>query len=243
MKRLLGCAGVLVALTLTGCARVTPGAAQAGGPASGPRSADFPSDLPSDTPAPPPPSSAVPTPAAPTRRQREERLNAQTSGEQHVLVKTANGYQAAAFDQHANIQFWRNVGNTVAWSRIGVSTYPYSPSIGGPADASLTGALLTGMRDATFIVTGTFTGDSSGNAVAFTTGARGWGVIKAEPNGNIGPSGQPVGADRIGLSFGFAFAGGDLVTEDCRTDQPIAMCGDNPVIKRWRWTGSDFARV
>jgi len=50
-------------------------------------------------------------------------------------------------------------------------------------------------------VRGNFTGDASGNAVAFTSGAKGWGAIKAESNENIGPSGQPVGANLIDLSY------------------------------------------
>jgi hypothetical protein len=98
------------------------------------------------------------------------------------------------------------------------------------------------MRNATFIVTGNFTGDGSGNAVAYTTGAKGWGAIKAESNGRIGPSGQPVGSDAIGLSFGFAFVGGLLQTKDCPPNRPIADCGAYPVVKLWAWNGTDFSQ-
>jgi hypothetical protein len=85
--------------------------------------------------------------------------------------------------------------------------------------------------------------DGSGNAVAYTTGPRGWGAIKAEPNGNIGPSGQPIGADRIGLSYGFAFVDGLLQTKDCPLNQPISDCDTNHVLKLWKWNGTDFSRV
>ena len=48
---------------------------------------------------------------------------------------------------------------------------------------------------ATFIVTGVFSGDGSGNAVAYTSGSGvGWGAIKAQPNGNL----KPVRARRAG---------------------------------------------
>ena len=255
MIRLVPCACVLVVVVAaSGCASVTSGTGHATGPGSVSSSADFPSTPPSppvtqppvtEPPVTQPPLTTAPPPAqaSPTRQQRENRLTAQTNGAAHDLVKIARGYEAATYDQHANIAFWRSIGNDVNWTQVGTSTYPYSPAVGGPANAKVTGTLLARMQHATFIVTGAFTGDSSGDAVAFTTGPNGWGVIKAEPNGNIGPSGQPVGADRIGLSFDLKFAGGKLVTEDCRTDQAIAQCGSNPVIKYWLWAGADFEQV
>jgi len=251
MIRLVSCTCALVVIAVSGCGGVTSGTGHPGGPGSASSSADFPSTLPSppgtETSSQPPATSAAPTrkptPATPTRTQRENRLTAQTNGAAHVIVRVPRGYEAATFDQHANIAFWRNVANNVNWTQVGRSTYPYSPAIGGPADARVTGTLLARMQHATFIVTGAFTSDRSGDAVAFTTGPKGWGVIKAEPNGNIGPSGQPVGADRIGLSFAFKFAGGKLVTEDCRSDQAIVLCPTNPITKFWLWVGADFKQV
>ena len=210
---------------------------------SGPTSHDFP------TTSPPASTSASSTPASttataspsPTVVQLAAQLAQLTPGRHNVLVAVPGGYEAISYDQTSQIGFWKYAGTD--WQQVGTSSYPYSSAIGAPADAKAVGALLTGMRDATFIVTGNFTGDGSGNAVAYTTGARGWGAIKAERNGNIGPSGQPVGADRIGLSFGFAFVGGRLQTKDCPLNQPIAACGANPVVKLWQWTGADFVRV
>jgi hypothetical protein len=241
---------VLGVVTLTGCATVTSGSGERASPGSVTSSPDFPTVLPSDTSSaseqPPTSISAPPTtrpPAAPTRQQREDRLTVQSHGEAHVLVKIARGYEAASFDQNTHIQFWRSVGNTVNWTQLGQSTYPYSPAVGSPAQATVQGALLSRMTHATFILTANLTGDGSGNDVAYTTGRRGWGVIKAEPNGNIGPSGQPVGADKIGLAYHFGFVSGRLKTEDCPSDKPIASCGTDHVDKLWLWTGSDFKRV
>jgi hypothetical protein len=241
---------VLGVVTLTGCASVTPGSGEHSAPGSVTTSPDFPTVLPSDSssrseaPAssssPPPPTQP---PAAPSRQQREDRLTAQTNGEAHVLVVIAHGYEAATYDQQANIQFWRNVGNTADWTQVGQSTYPYSPAVGSPAQATVQGALLTRMQHATFILSANLTGDGSGNDVAYTTGPKGWGVIKAEANGNIGPSGQPVGADKIGLSYHFAFVSGRLKTEDCPANKPIASCGTDHVDKLWLWQGSDFKQV
>ncbi|MDT4980015.1 MAG: hypothetical protein QOG07_1894 [Pseudonocardiales bacterium] len=249
MKRVATWTCLLGLVTLTGCASVTSGSGERAAPGSVTSSPDFPTVLPSDTSSseqPSPTTSAPSTtqpPAAPTRQQREDRLTAQTNGEAHVLVKVGRGYEAASFDQQAHIQFWRNVGNTVDWTSLGRSTYPYSPAVGSPAQATVQGALLSRMQHATFILTANLTGDGSGNDVAYTTGRRGWGVIKAEPNGNIGPSGQPVGADKIGLAYHFAFVSGRLKTEDCPSDKPIASCGTDHVDKLWLWTGSDFKRV
>jgi hypothetical protein len=154
---------------------------------SGASSSSAPPTTPATTPAPP---------RRPTRAQLDARLAALTPGQRHLLVAIPGGFEAISYDQSGHIGFWRNSG--AAWLQVGASTYPYSSGIGAPADAAATGALLRDMQHATFIVTGVFTTDGSGNAVAYTTGPRGWGAIKAEPNGNIGPSGQPIGADGSG---------------------------------------------
>lgn len=202
---------------------------------------DFPSStatstLPS-TPAGPAPTKEI---APPTRRQRIAALQAQARGERVVVVRVPGGYEAATYDQLGHLQFWQQADDSTGWAQVGESSYPYVPALGRP-HAQVRGALLAGMQHATFIVYGVFTGDGSGNAVAFTTGSNGWGAIKAEPNGNIGPSGEPVGPDLIGLSYDFGFAAGHLITEDCPSNRPISQCGAHPIVKRWSWTGSDFA--
>jgi hypothetical protein len=243
----------LVALLAAGCASVTDGRGSAD--LSGSRSAsssrpDFPST--SVTPSTPSSSEASttaptptpsPTPQPITNSQREEVLVTTSGGQDvSVLVAVPGGYEAATYDQRGHVRFWFDPVSSLRWRLIGTSRYPYVPQI-GPPGAESDGRLLRYMRHATFIITGQFTGDGSGNAVAFTTGARGWGVIKAKKNGNIGPSGRPVGRDQIGLSYGFAFSGGYLVTADCSLDRPISDCDTHPVVKRWVWTGSDFRRV
>ncbi len=202
-------------------------------------SADFPSSSSSAAP-----TSATASPSGPatvpTLAAREAQLTAQTNGQSHVIVKIANGYQAAVYDQGGDIYFWYDATPTTSWRQIAQSRYPYDSANGAP-DAKVTGRLLYGMSDATFIVHGVFTGDSSGNAVAFTSGSNGWGTIKAERNGNIGPSGAAVNpSNQIGLAYDFSFSGGSLVTEDCPTDRAQAECGSHPIRKVWRWTGHDF---
>ncbi len=181
-----------------------------------------------------------PTTSSPrTLAQREQQLQAQTNGEQNVIVRIPAGYEAATYDQGGDIQFWRDRESSTTWQQIGQSSYPDIAQV-GPPQATVQAALLRGMNNATFIVRGNFTGDASGNAVAFTSGANGWGAIKAENNGNIGPSGRPVGANRIGLSYDFDFVDGNLETKDCSIQLPIAECGKHPITKLWQWTGHDF---
>lgn len=245
MKRLLGCACALAVLVLPGCSSVTQGSGHGQSSANGPSTPDFPSTPPSQPPpsAPAATSSAAASTAAstPTIRQRGDRLTAQTNGEAHELVALPGGAEAATYDTAGNIQFWRSVGGSVNWTQVGASKYPDEVT-GRPFRVAVRGALLARMRHPTFIVTGQFTTDNSGRAVAYTTGTPGWGAIKAESNGNIGPSGQPIGSDRIGLSYDFGFAGGKLKTEDCPDNKPIATCGSDHVDKLWTWTGQDFVQ-
>lgn len=167
---------------------------------------------------------------------------AKVPGLQVDLVTVSSGYEAASWDQSGGIRFWTNTGRSTAWQQVGSSRYPYASAIGAP-HANVTGADLTGIRHATFIVRGFFTGDGSGNAVAFSDGLRGWGAIKAEPSGRIGPSGAPIGSDQIGLSFDFGFDNGMLVTKDCNPNYAFAECGGpTTIVKHWRWNGTDFAQ-
>jgi hypothetical protein len=233
----------LIVWCVAGCASTVQGAGEVHTSPSSQH--DFPSTS-SGVPNPLPDPSLTPSPtdlsttAAPlSRAARIRTLVAQTNGEANDVVAVPTGYDAATWDQHGGIQFWHDDPDTLQWQQVGQSRYPYAAAL-GPPHARVIGALLTGMQHATFIARGVFSGDGSGNAVAFTDGPRGWGAIKAEPNGNIGPSGAPVGPNRIGLAYGFGFLHGDLVTADCPLNVPISECGSHAILKRWVWNGQDF---
>lgn len=247
MKRLPVWASVLAVVAVAACGSTTSGSGHAQSPAASSSRPDFPTASQSgpttaSESASTATSSSAPPPSNPTMQQRADRLTAQTNGEAHVLVVVPGGAEAATFDRAGDIQFWRSAGTSVNWSQVGASKYPAEVT-GLPYRVAVRGALLSHMAHPTFIVTGQFTNDNSGHAVAYTTGTHGWGAIKAERNGNIGPSGAPVGADRIGLSYDFSFVGGLLKTEDCPTNGPIASCGSDHVDKLWTWTGHDFKRA
>jgi hypothetical protein len=235
-------ASVLVALCSAGCASAVHGQGRLN--VSSRTHHDFPSmssAIPSPLPDPSSTPSSTPRTTAPlTRAARVQALVAQTNGEANNVVAVPGGYEAATWDQYGDIQFWYDAPDTVQWRQVGQSRYPYVPAL-GPPHARVTGAALAGMQHATFIVRGVFTGDGSGNAVAFTDGPNGWGAIKAEPDGNIGPSGAPVGRNQIGLSYNFAFSSGDLITQDCPSNRPVYQCGRYAITKRWAWNGTDFS--
>jgi hypothetical protein len=158
-----------------------------------------------------------------------------------VLVTTSTGYETMVVAQTGKVSFWRYRSSDVSVAKIGLSSYPYDLKSLGPPYAVGRGAVLKGMVHATFIVTGVFSTDGSGNAVAYTTGPQGWGAIKAARNGNLTPSGTGVGLRGIGLSQGFEFVLGQLETADCSTAIPISQCSDNNrVLKIWTWTGTEF---
>ncbi|WP_375497676.1 serine/threonine-protein kinase [uncultured Jatrophihabitans sp.] len=153
-------------------------------------------------------------------------------------VITSAGVEAISVGQQGSVTFWSEAGNTL--QQVGTSTYPYSSSL-GPPDAGATGAVLTGMTHATFVVSGTFSGDGSGNAVAYTDGSKGWGAIKAQSNGDLTPSGKGVGIGGVGLSNNLALTGGRLATYDCSSQVPIADCSENNrIIKYWTWKKDHF---
>ncbi|GAB2481066.1 serine/threonine-protein kinase [Jatrophihabitans fulvus] len=188
-------------------------------------------------------SAQAKTTAPLTGAAAEALLRGTGAGVQVSSVPIRGGSDLAAYDQKGAITFYTSGRSGLV--RVGASRYPYDTSLGASPDASVTSAaLLTGMSHATFVVKGVFSGDSSGNAVAFAYSPQaGWGVVKAESNGNLAPSGEPVGDNRIGLAYDFGLSGGQLVTTDCSERAAIAECGrpGNQIVKYWRWTGSDFA--
>ena len=161
-----------------------------------------------------------------------------------TLVHVPVGAELAVVGQKRYVAFW-------TWNKTnnelvvdGSSRYPYDPKTLGPPQATGRGALLTGMSHATFIVTGTFSTDGSGNAVAYTTlDGKTWGAIKAQPDGNLMPTAGYVGIKGIGLSEDFGFENGMLVTSDCRKSGSTLDCS-NPIVKYWKWdaTKSEFVR-
>jgi hypothetical protein len=159
-----------------------------------------------------------------------------------VQVPVNGGIEIMVVGQTGDVSFWAESSDTL--ERVGASTYPYAPASLGLPEPVGDGGVLTNMADATFTVHGTFSGDGSGNAVAYTNGPDGWGAIKAESDGNLAPSGQGVGVSGIGLSDDLGLVGGRLQTIDCSSTLPISDCGgNNRVIKYWTWMTDHFVQT
>ena len=105
-------------------------------------------------------------------------------------VAVTGGYEAAAWGKTGRVTFWKWTNASRTWDQVGASTYPMLPQPFGTPHTTITGALLTGMSDATFIANGLFSGDGTGNFIAFTNGPRGWGTIAPGPDGTLIPTGN-----------------------------------------------------
>ncbi|HET9060770.1 MAG TPA: hypothetical protein VFN61_12680, partial [Acidimicrobiales bacterium] len=109
------------------------------------------------------------------------------------------------------------------------------PGSGPPLIYSVTGKALGPGSGAAFIFVGAFTGDTSGDVVAFATTGTRWGPVTysggtSMPIGTCTPQGFALAQHR-----GEDFEGNGLVTVDAVT------VGAYPEIDHWSWTGSEFA--
>jgi hypothetical protein len=153
-----------------------------------------------------------------------------------VIVAISGGdYEAAVYDKAGHIDFWKYSGSK--WAEVGRSSYPRIQQ--GPTTTTLetvVGRQLTGMADATFITTGGFTGDSTGNALAFGRGPRGWGTIALEPGNILVPTGNgSTNNETPGIFFNEDFFGGQLETIVENSYFSTATGSEFPLITYWSW--------
>ena len=179
------------------------------------------------------PAYAAPS-AAPA--QVAAKLTAVTPGMARVIVAISGGdYEAAVYDKTGHIDFWKYSGSK--WAEVGRSSYPRVQQ--GPTTTTLetvVGRQLTGMADATFITTGGFTGDSTGNALAFGRGPRGWGTIALEPGNILAPTGNgSTNNETPGIFFNEDFFGGQLETIVENSYFSTATGSEFPLITYWSW--------
>lgn len=171
-----------------------------------------------------------------TAAQVAAALTAATPGMAHDIVPISGGrYEAAVFDKAAHIDFWEFSG--AKWAEVGRSTYPTLP--GQPPFVRVVGRQLKGMADATFIATGLFTGDSTGQALAFGNGPRGWGTIAWQPGNVIVPTGgRSTNNTTPGIYFNEQFSGGQLETISLNPYFSTATGAEFPLDTYWSWDAS-----
>jgi hypothetical protein len=186
-------------------------------------------------------SAVAPSTRSPAVRPRAvpvtvtDALAVRTPGDSRTIVALrAGGYEAAVYDKAGHIDFYRYVGG--AWHEGGRSSYPrIGPEPSETALGEVQGAELSGMANATFIAFGPFTGDSTGDAIAFGYGPRGWGTLAWEPGNILVPTGHgSTDNETPGIYFEEAFVGGQLTTTAL---SPYFTTAGNfyPLITAWTW--------
>ncbi len=141
--------------------------------------------------------------------------------------------RGSCFDKAAHIDFWEFSG--ARWAEVGRSTYPTLP--GQPPFVRVVGRQLKGMPDATFIATGLFTGDSTGQALAFGNGPRGWGTIAWQPGNVLVPTGgRSTDNTTPGIYFNEQFSSGQLETTSLNPYFSTATGAQFPLDMYWSWT-------
>ena len=190
-----------------------------------------------------PPSISTTTPPAPTTAQATAALAGLAPGTRSTLVAMPDGYEAATYDQSGNVAFWRYTAGS--WDDLGHSTYPMLPKLhqyGVAASTNLTGMLLGGMSDATFIAEGQFTYDPSGKNVAFSNGPKGWGVVRQPTPTTLESDGRGSTDDTTpGLRYGMRFEGSMLVTVDANPYFDTQHAWPYALVTYWKGTATGFA--
>ncbi len=223
------CLGAAVVVVATGC----------GSPAS---STDG-STVASTTPV--SPTTSTP-PGLPTQDTVTRELAKLNLGNGASVARTPNGYDGMVTGINADagkVSFWHYA---TSWQQVGTSTYPFDPSVTShPLDEKFTAPqVLEGMTHPIFILHGSFSGDSTANAIAYTDGPNGWGVVKAQRDGNLASSGEGVSYGGTGLENGAYFSGGLYETAECSKTLPFALCsGAQRVLKYWGWNGQKLTLV
>jgi serine/threonine-protein kinase len=184
---------------------------------------------------------ARPSAAAPT----EASLLA-ASGMPHATepVRVPGGYEGAAWANNGPVTFWKWISASPKWRTLGASSYPVLPAQFGATGTTITGALLTGMSDATFIAKGGYTGDGTGNFIAFTNGPHGWGTIAPGPGQTLVPTGRKSTDNTTpGNTYTELFSGGDLEVSD-PGNLPLGPNGEEWEVDRvYTWSAGVFRQV
>lgn len=232
----VGAVGVAL-VVMSGC-----GAKDATSTAPPATSVSAPATTTAATPPTAPPAST--TQPAPSPAQLQSQLATMSSGARvTVIAVPGGGYDAMVSSNKTNlgqVSFWHH---DTSWRKVGESTYPYENArvAQRPLTDPVQAQVLRGMAHPIFILDGVFSGDSTANAIGYTSGPQGWGVIKAQPNGNLASSGQGVGFGEPGLENDAYFADGLYETAECSATLAFAECsGDRRVLKFWGWSGTEL---
>lgn len=171
------------------------------------------------------------------------------TGEHACVVGLPGGFEAVLFDDTGHLRFWSSVDGS-HWSQDQTASYRYDARDAKGQQLTATGTVLTGMKNATFILHGIFSGDGTGNAMAYTYGPHGWGPVLWPGSPEQRSWGKLVVASELPpetstiqvADYKMTFNRGNLVTYDCDASHGAATCGANLIASAWRWnaTGKYF---
>ncbi len=164
-------------------------------------------------------------------------------GKTAVVVPLRTGFEAAAYDQYGHIDFW--AGTSASWTLQAARMYQSDAADSETAAAytgtgvSVSGALLPGMSDATFVVQSAgFSGDGSASYDVYTRGASGWGYV-AQSGTRLMPTGRSATSPQDAF-FGAWLHSAGLQTADEPGVFSAAVGSYVPLVDWWRWDNGRF---
>lgn len=161
---------------------------------------------------------------------------------------TAAGYDGATLESGDKIAFWEyiNTGGTWTWTKD--TSLPHLPVFGGSTPVTLTGGSVKDSPNPVFIVKGAFTGNGTGQAIAYHHHARaGWGVLTAQPDKSLRSSGKGLTElGQNGLELNITVQDGLLSTSSLwgkKADNALAEQTSDPVIRTWYGDGKGGFKI
>lgn len=157
-----------------------------------------------------------------------------------AVVQVGTTFEAATLGNGNRVLFW--TGNGKNWKAAGSSPHlPVFAPVAGPP--TIRGALLPGASHAMFIVDGAFTGDGTGQALAYGRGTSSWSMYAAQPDGSLAPSGHGMTAltGAPGLELHMKFTANRFQTVSLWGPDINASFVDqksNPTLRYWKARGS-----
>lgn len=182
------------------------------------------------------------TPAAPVPQHHRSAAKTlmKASGYLHpAVVRVGDHWEGATLGSGDRVIFWKSDGTS--WDKVNASSHlpVFSPNAGKP---SVDGALLPGADHATFLVTGAFTGNSTGSALSYGHADGGWSLITAQPDGSLAPSGHGIhrlGEHGLELNIVFTQKGLKTLSMWSPTSRaPNALQASEPTVRYWKASGN-----
>ncbi|YAL82910.1 hypothetical protein ACMYYO_13455 [Dermacoccaceae bacterium W4C1] len=159
----------------------------------------------------------------------------------------ADTYAGAALVNGDRVTFYDYVKVNGSWTWREDQVLEHLPTVYDEDNStlSITGGMVKGSADPVFIVKGAFTGDGTGQALAYHRNATsGWGVLTAQADRTIASSGTGISElGGYGLELNIFIQDGYLYTSSLwsrTSDAPLAEQTSNPVLRSWMGDSGAF---